>query len=120
MTTKQENFDFKSVYMVIVALSILALLFTVQPAALYASSNNDNDDSDNDDSDNDNNDNDNDNSGSDNNDGSNSNGRSRDDLISQLCRYIGSNPALAEMAASLLGFPGGAGAAASVLCSLGN
>ena len=115
MTKKQENFDFKSVYMVIVALSILALLFTVQPAAVYASSNNDNDDNDND-----NNDNDNDNSGSDNNDGSNSNGRSRDDLVSQLCRYIGSNPALAEMAHHCWDSRAVLARAASVLCSLGN
>ena len=65
--------------------------------------------------DNDNNDNnDNDNGGSDNNDG-----RSREDLIDQLCRYIRTNPEIAELAATALGFPG-AGAAASVLCSLGN
>lgn len=48
MTTKQESLDFKSVYVVIVTLSILALMFTVQPAALYASSNNDNDNDDDD------------------------------------------------------------------------
>ena len=43
MTTKQASLDFKSAYMVVLVLSILALMFTVQPAAVYASSNNDND-----------------------------------------------------------------------------
>ena len=44
MTTRRKNIDLKSVYLV-VALSILALMFTVQPG-VYASSKNDNDDDD--------------------------------------------------------------------------
>jgi hypothetical protein len=50
---------------------------------------------------------------------SGSDGESRQDLIDRVCEFARTNPALAEGAATLLGFPG-VGAAASVLCSLGN
>jgi hypothetical protein len=116
MATKQESFDFKSGYMVIVILSIFALTFTVQPGGVYASSNNDDDD----DNNNENSDSDNDgNGGSDNDGNSGSDGESRQDLIDSVCEFARTNPELAEGAAMLLGFPG-VGAAASVLCSLGN
>jgi hypothetical protein len=57
MTTKQVSADFKSVYMVIVTLSMLAPMFTLQPW-VYASSNNDDDDDDYNDNDNSDSDND--------------------------------------------------------------
>lgn len=41
MTTSRESSDFKSVYVAIIALSILALMFTVEPDGVSASSNND-------------------------------------------------------------------------------
>ena len=51
-------------------------------------------------------------------DNSGASGKSREDLINQLCRSVPDNPAQAELAASALGFPGDAGAAANALCSL--
>ncbi len=45
MTTKQESLESKNAYIIIVTLSVLALMFTVQPW-VYASSNNDDDDDD--------------------------------------------------------------------------
>jgi len=95
--TKQQSIDFKSVSVAIVTLSILALMFTVQPEGVFASSNNDNDND---------NGNDNDNDNSNNDGGSDSGGQSGEDLGSDLCRLIDENRLAAAALAFSLGYPG--------------
>jgi len=110
MRRKLESFSFTGMHLLILMVSVVTLIFAAQPYQVYASSNNDNDND---------NENENENGNSDNDGGSRSDGESRENLIDQLCRFARTNPTLAELAASALGFPG-VGAATNALCSLGN
>ena len=94
MIRNTESFNYKSTHLLILAVSLITIGL-VEPYQAFASSNNSNDD-----------------------DNSGASGKSREDLINQLCQSIPDNPAQAELAASALGFPGDAGAAANALCSL--
>jgi hypothetical protein len=96
MIRNTESFNHKSIHLLILAVSPDVGL--AEPYQAFASSNSSNDG-----------------------DNSGSSGKSREDLINQLCRFVSdNNPAQAELAASALGFPGDAGAAANALCSLGS
>ena len=95
MIRSTESFNYKSIHLLILAISLIAVGL-VEPYQAFASSNN-----------------------SSNGDNSGSSGKSREDLINQLCRSVSDNPTQAELAASALGFPGDPGAAANALCSLG-
>ena len=107
MKRNTESFNYKSIHLLILAVSLITVGLA-EPYQAFASSNSSNEafaSS--------NSSNDGDNSGS--------SGKSREDLINQLCRFVSdNNPAQAELAASALGFPGDAGAAANALCSLGS
>ncbi len=94
MIRSTESFNYKSIHLLILAISLIVGL--VGPYQAFASSNNSSDG-----------------------DNSGSSGKSREDLINQLCRSVSDNPMQAELAASALGFPGDPGAAANALCSLG-
>jgi hypothetical protein len=94
MIRNTESFNYKSIHLLILVVSLITLGLAESYQA-SASSNNSN--------------------GS---DISAAGGKSREDLINQLCRSVPDNPAQAELAASALGFPGDAGAAADALCSL--
>jgi hypothetical protein len=97
MIRNTECFKYKSIHLLILAVSLITVGLA-EPYQAFASSNSSNDG-----------------------DNSGSSGKSREDLINQLCRFVSdNNPAQAELAASALGFPGDAGAAANALCSLGS
>jgi hypothetical protein len=97
MIRNTESFNHKSIHLLILAVSLITVGLA-EPYQAFASSNSSNDG-----------------------DNSGSSGKSREDLINQLCRFVSdNNPAQAELAASALGFPGDAGAAANALCSLGS
>ena len=95
MIRNTESFNYKSIHLFILAVSLITVGL-VEPYQAFASSNNSNDG-----------------------DNSGSSGKSREDLINQLCQSVSDNPAQAELAASALGFPGDPGAGANALCSLG-
>ena len=95
MIRSTESFNYKSIHLLILAISLIAVGL-VEPYQAFASSNNSSDG-----------------------DNSGSSGKSREDLINQLCRSVSDNSTQAELAASALGFPGDPGAAANALCSLG-
>jgi hypothetical protein len=95
MIRNTESVNYKSIHLLILAVSLITIGL-VEPYQAFASSNNSSDG-----------------------DNSGSSGKSREDLINQLCRSVSDNPAQAELAASALGFPGDPGAAANALCSLG-
>ena len=93
MIRNTYGYNYKSIHLLILAVSLITVGLA-EPYQAFASSNNSNDGN---------------NSGA--------SGKSREDLINQLCRSVPDNPAQAELAASALGFPGDAGAAANALCS---
>ncbi len=95
MIRSTESFNYKSINLLVLAISLIAVGL-VEPYQAFSSSNNSSDG-----------------------DNSGSSGKSREDLINQLCRSVSDNPMQAELAASALGFPGDPGAAANALCSLG-
>ena len=95
MIRSTGSFNYKSMHLLILAISLIAVGL-VEPYQAFSSSNNSSDG-----------------------DNSGSSGKSREDLINQLCQSVSDNPTQAELAASALGFPGDPGAAANALCSLG-